>query len=81
MDEYSICLGQILLFGGTFAPRNCAFCEGQLLSISHHQALFSILGNIYGGDGRTTFALPKMENPADGGKYLIAINGSFPRRS
>ena len=54
------CIGEIRLFGGNFAPRNWALCEGQLLAISQHSALFSILGTIYGGDGRTTFALPDL---------------------
>lgn len=53
-------LGQIIMFGGNFAPRGWALCEGQLLAISTHQALFSLLGTIYGGDGRTTFALPDL---------------------
>ncbi len=53
-------LGQIIMFGGNFAPRSWAFCDGQLLPISQNQALFSILGTIYGGDGRTTFALPDL---------------------
>lgn len=53
-------LGSIILFAGTFAPRGWAFCEGQLLAISQNQALFSILGTTYGGDGRTTFALPDL---------------------
>ena len=51
-------IGQIILFGGNFAPRNWAFCHGQLLSIAQNTALFSILGTTYGGDGRTTFGLP-----------------------
>lgn len=53
-------IGQIVMFGGNFAPRNWAFCNGQLLAISSNTALFSILGTIYGGDGRTTFALPDL---------------------
>ena len=53
-------LGQIIMFGGNFAPRTWAFCDGQLLAISSNSALFSILGTIYGGDGRTTFALPDL---------------------
>ena len=53
-------IGQIILFGGTFAPRGWAFCEGQLLAISQNTALFSLLGTTYGGDGRTTFALPDL---------------------
>lgn len=53
-------LGEINYFAGTFAPRNWAFCDGQLLPISQYSALFSLLGTTYGGDGRTTFALPEM---------------------
>lgn len=53
-------IGEIVMFAGNFAPRNWAFCDGQLLSIASNQALFSILGTTYGGDGRTTFALPDL---------------------
>ena len=53
-------IGEIKMFGGNFAPRSWALCEGQLLSISANTALFSILGTTFGGDGRTTFALPDM---------------------
>lgn len=53
-------LAEIILFGGNFAPRGWAFCNGQLLSISSNSALFSLLGTTYGGDGRTTFALPDL---------------------
>jgi microcystin-dependent protein len=53
-------LGEVKLFAGNFAPRNWALCEGQLLPIAQNQALFSILGTTYGGDGRTTFALPDL---------------------
>lgn len=53
-------IGQIIMFGGNFAPRGWALCDGSLLSISQWQALFSILGTTYGGDGRTTFALPDL---------------------
>ena len=51
---------EIIMFGGNFAPRGWAFCDGQLLSISQNTALFSLLGTTYGGDGRTTFALPDL---------------------
>lgn len=61
MDPF---LGQIVLFAGNFAPRGWALCEGQLLPISQNSALFSILGTIYGGDGRTTFALPDLRGRA-----------------
>ncbi len=53
-------LGQIIMFGGNFAPRGWALCDGQLLPINQNQALFSILGTTYGGDGRTTFGLPDL---------------------
>ncbi len=53
-------LGEVRLFAGNFAPRTWAYCDGQLLSISQNTALFSILGTTYGGDGRTTFALPDL---------------------
>lgn len=53
-------LGQIFLVGFNFPPRNSAYCEGQLLPISANTALFSLLGTTYGGDGRTTFALPDL---------------------
>jgi microcystin-dependent protein len=48
------------MFGGNFAPRGWAICEGQLLPIAQNSALFSILGTTYGGDGRTTFGLPDL---------------------
>ena len=57
-------LGTISLFGGNFAPRGWALCNGQLLAISTNTALFSILGTTYGGDGRTTFALPDLRSRA-----------------
>ncbi|WP_299312416.1 tail fiber protein [uncultured Aquimarina sp.] len=53
-------VGQIMAVGFNFAPRGWALCDGQLLPISQNSALFSLLGTIYGGDGRTTFALPDL---------------------
>jgi microcystin-dependent protein len=53
-------IGQITMFAGNFAPAGWAFCQGQILPISSYDALFSILGTTYGGDGRTTFALPDL---------------------
>src|SRR5689334_12088167 len=55
-------LSQILMFGGNFAPKNYAFCNGQTLSISQNAALFSLLGTTYGGNGQTTFALPNLQS-------------------
>lgn len=54
-------VGEIRCFGFTFAPRFYMFCDGQLLPIQRYSALFSILGTTYGGDGRTTFALPNLQ--------------------
>lgn len=53
-------LGEIKMFAGNFAPTGWAFCQGQLLPIAQNQALFALLGTTYGGDGRTTFALPDL---------------------
>jgi microcystin-dependent protein len=57
MDGY---IAQIILFAGNFAPRNWAFCQGQILAIAQNTALFSLLGTTYGGNGQTTFALPDL---------------------
>lgn len=64
-------LASVCLFGGTFAPRNWALTEGQLLPISQNQALFSLLGTMYGGDGRTTFQLPDLR-----GRVPMGASGS-----
>jgi microcystin-dependent protein len=61
MDPF---IGQIVMFAGNFAPQGWALCDGQLLQISQNPALFSILGTTYGGDGRTTFALPDLRGRA-----------------
>ncbi|MBK7825986.1 tail fiber protein [Nannocystis sp.] len=53
-------IAEIKMFGGNFAPRGWAFCNGQLMSIAQNTALFSLLGTTYGGDGRTTFGLPDL---------------------
>lgn len=53
-------VGEITMFGGNFAPRGWAYCDGQLLAISQNDALFSLLGTTFGGDGRTTFGLPDL---------------------
>jgi len=57
-------IGEIRMFGGNFAPRDWALCDGQLLAVADNQALFSILGTVYGGDGRTTFGLPDLRGRA-----------------
>jgi microcystin-dependent protein len=68
-------LAQIVLFAGNFAPKNFLLCSGQILSIAQNQALFSLLGTTYGGDGVTTFALPDLR-----GATLVSA-GQAPGRS
>lgn len=55
-------IGEIRMFGFNFAPRGWAACDGQFIPINQNSALFSLLGTIYGGDGRTTFALPDLRS-------------------
>lgn len=57
-------VAEIRIFPFNFAPKGWAFCSGQLLPISQNTALFSLLGTIYGGDGKSTFALPDMQGNA-----------------
>lgn len=61
MDAY---LGEIRIFAGNFAPKGWALCDGGLLPISQHTPLFSIIGTMYGGDGKTVFALPDLRGRA-----------------
>ncbi len=76
-------LGEIELFPFTFVPRGWLLCNGQLLNITQNQALYSLLGASYGGDGRTTFALPNLlgTEPVPNTKYYIAIEGLYPTRN
>lgn len=82
-------LGQIIMFGGNFAIRGFALCDGQLLSISSNTALFSLLGTVYGGDGRVTFALPDLRgrfalHPGNGPglpSYRLGERGGNPNRT
>lgn len=53
-------VGEIRMFAGNYAPENWAFCDGQLLTISDYDILFSLLGTTYGGDGQTNFAVPDL---------------------
>lgn len=57
-------IAEVRIFAGNFAPRGWAFCNGQLLPISQNTALFSLIGTTYGGDGRTTTALPNLQGRA-----------------
>ena len=79
MDPF---LGEIRLVPFTFAPKGWAFCAGQLLPINQNQALFALLGTTYGGDGRTTFALPDLRGrvpvgagQAGGSEYPLGSSG------
>ena len=53
-------IGEIRMFAGNFAPRGWAYCDGQLMNVNQNEPLFSLVGTIYGGDGRTTFGLPDL---------------------
>jgi microcystin-dependent protein len=71
-------LGEIRLMSFSFAPRAWALCNGQVLPINQNQALFSLLGTQYGGNGQTTFSLPDMRGRMPihmGGAYVIGQNG------
>lgn len=57
-------IAEIRMWGCTFAPRGWADCDGQLMSIASNTALFSLLGTVYGGDGRSTFGLPSLQSRA-----------------
>lgn len=66
-------LGQILYVSFSFAPKGWAECNGQLLPVSQNQALFSLLGTTYGGNGQTNFALPNIQS-----RVLISDNATYP---
>ncbi|GED68181.1 tail Collar domain-containing protein [Brevibacillus reuszeri] len=66
-------VGELRLFPINYAPRGWAFCDGQILQINQNQALYSLLGTTYGGDGRTTFALPDLR-----GKVPVHVSTSIP---
>src|SRR5262249_31121359 len=61
MDPF---VAEIRIFPSNFAPKGWAFCDGQILPLSQNTALFSLLGTTYGGDGKSTFALPNMQGNA-----------------
>jgi microcystin-dependent protein len=71
-------IGEIRMFGGNFAPAGWAFCNGQLMPINQNQALFSLLGTTYGGNGQTTFALPNLQGRTPlhvGNGFALGQNG------
>jgi microcystin-dependent protein len=73
-------IGEIALVALDFAPRGYMEANGQMLLVSQNQALFSLYGTVYGGDGTRTFALPKMDPPLAGLKYIVAVQGVYPQR-
>jgi microcystin-dependent protein len=77
MDEY---LGIIKLFSGNFIPQGYMECNGQLLRIPGNEALYSILGTTYGGNGQIQFGLPKLTPPVESMKYIICVQGVYPVR-
>ncbi|HXJ92543.1 MAG TPA: tail fiber protein [Terriglobia bacterium] len=77
-------LGEIRLFPYNFVPERWRLCDGSLLQIAMYTALFALIGTSFGGDGKTTFALPDLRSkvPLTGqGSYCIALQGVFPQRS
>jgi microcystin-dependent protein len=75
-------LGEIRIFAGTFAPFGWMFCEGQLLPISENDALFTLIGTTYGGDGESTFALPDLRGRLpvhQGNGFTLAQTGGVER--
>lgn len=76
-------LGEIDVFAFNFAPANWMECAGQTLSISTNQALYSLLGTTFGGNGSTTFCLPDLRSASlfsTNMKYYIAMQGIYPSR-
>lgn len=79
--EYT--LGEILLFPFQFEMYGCMSCQGQILQVAQYQALFSLIGYMYGGNGTTTFALPNLKDaePLPGMRYYIVTSGLYPSRN
>ena len=74
-------IGQVITFAGRFAPQYWMFCDGQMLDVSQNPALFSILGNTYGGDGMHTFKLPDTrKTDGESMRHIICITGMYPSR-
>ncbi len=74
-------IGELRMFAGNFAPDGWLFCEGQILPISEYDTLFSLLGTTYGGDGKSTFALPDLKgcvpvHPLNNQYFLGQMGGS-----
>ena len=81
--EIEAYLGQIQLFPFNFAPIGWMLCNGATLNISQYSALYSLIGNTYGGDGHTTFQIPNLQgaSPIPNMEYYIVVEGGiFPMR-
>src|SRR5216684_3283418 len=76
-------LGELKVISWNFPPKGWAFCNGTLLPINQNQALFSILGTTYDGDGRTTFGLPNLQGrtPIHVGNGISSDGGSQPHEN
>ena len=79
-------LAEIRMVSFNFAPKGWAMCNGQVLPINQNQALFTLLGATFGGDGKTNFALPDLRSQAlgkgpNGPNYIIALVGTYPQRA
>src|SRR5438128_2204509 len=71
-------VGEIRMFGGSFAPAGWAFCSGQLMAIAENETLFQLIGTTYGGDGQSTFGLPDLQGRLplhQGNGFVLAQNG------
>ena len=90
MTQGDDCIGSISTFAGSYAPRYYMNCDGRELQIKDNQALFAIVGTMYGGDGRSTFKIPDLRPTKDGVKVdwvevglprqVICIQGMWPSR-
>lgn len=76
MDEF---IATVVYFAGNFVPDGWMACDGSTLQVQQHAALFSLLGNRFGGDGVHTFNLPKIAD-LNGLKAIICVNGMYPPR-
>lgn len=78
MDGY---IGQVILFAGRYTPLNWMPCDGQTLDVSQNPALYSILGNVYGGDGIHNFKLPDTrKTDSNDMRHIICTIGMYPSR-
>lgn len=86
--RYDGYIGEVMTFAGTFCPMAWAPTDGSLMPIANNELLFALIGTTYGGDGQSTFALPKIaeisapssQAPARSLMVCIAIEGNYPSR-